>query len=399
VIVEPLGRSTGHQTWFASKLVKALLDVGVKPTLITFDGMNDEADQELRRNGCEVRRVLALAPRWLQSVFAKLTHIGPGSMASPSAVRWRFQIYLYNQLATVITTIYGTRCARAGKGRVLHLLCPPSWPTLLCFQMARGAATSAVVTTFAAPRLLHGSGALRRRLCESKAATILVQTAALAADWTREVGPGAVRTIPMPSGERAVLKEPEECRRSLGLPVDKPIVAVIGCMAPQKGYIELLRAVRGVPKNFRILMIGDTPSWISPNPEDVIAESGWADQIIYQNRFVTEAMWPALLGAVNVVSLLYREPNASSGILSLCQQYGVPVLATRFGALGEKVRTENLGLTADPSDGKDVAVALNQLLGNVGPRLAPVVASAGPSWAEVAAAHLQLYAELASTTS
>ena len=410
MIVEPLARSTGHQTWFASKLVKALIDAGFNPTLITFDGMNDEADLEFRNNGYDVRRILPLAPRWVRWAFGKLTGIAPGSMAKPSAVRWRFQIYLYNQLATVISTIYSVRSVCSGQAAVLHLLCPPSWPTLWCFQAARRAGTTAVITTFGAPCVYRGGAALRRRLCKSKAATILVQTEALASDWSRDVGSSSVRTIPMPSGDSVRPKDPQECRRLLGLPLDKPIVAVIGCMAPQKGYIELYHALRGAEKNFRILLIGDTPSWISPDPETVAEQCGWLDHTIYQNRFVTEAMWPLLLGAVNVVALLYREPNASSGILSLCQQYGVPVLATRFGELGAKVRSENLGLTADPNDPEEVTAALIRILGSGDNRDAQtggdrkhtcggtVETDAAPSWADVASAHLRLYAALQKTT-
>src|ERR1019366_5243277 len=239
VIVEPLARSMGHQSWFARNLTAALIEVGLRPILITFDGMHDSADIALRDQGCDVRRILSSAPVWLRWLFGKITGIAPGTKASPSAVRWPFQIYLYNQLATVISVIYAAQAIRSGKHAVCHLLCPPSWLTLCCWQLARGAHTSAVVTTFAAPRQYRGNPALLKRLCRTGAVTILVQTGALASDWMREVGLSAVRTIAMPSGDPVCRKDPQECRRQLGLPLDKAIVAVIGCMTPQKGYVEL----------------------------------------------------------------------------------------------------------------------------------------------------------------
>jgi hypothetical protein len=152
-------------------------------------------------------------------------------------------------------------------------------------------------------------------------------------------------------------------------------------------------------QDFRVLLIGDTGAWITPDPSDVACEAGWGENTIIRRRFVPEHLMPNLFGAVDVVALLYREANGSSGILSLCQQYGVPVLATCFGEIGAKVNSENLGLTANPHDPDEVQRALKELLaigtGSDGwrqPRPETTV-----SWIDVAKAHLTLYGELHAT--
>jgi glycosyltransferase involved in cell wall biosynthesis len=192
----------------------------------------------------------------------------------------------------------------------------------------------------------------------------------------------------------------------MGLPDnDMPIVAVIGCIAPQKGYIELFQALREMPQDFRILLIGDTPGWVTPDPEDVVRKAGWAENTIIRKEFVPEDLMPNLFGAIDIVAVLYREAKGSSGILTLCQQFGIPVLATRYGDIGVKVESQKLGLTADPNKPQEVRHALTQLLKNLkgyeNSRATKQTNSGGVSvsnsnfsWADVARAHMQLYAEL-----
>lgn len=400
VIAEPLARSTGHQTWFAKNLVQALLQAGLKPTLITFDGMHDDADLELRGQGAAVHRILPLWPRPLRWLFKKITGISSGTIASPSAVRFPRQMYLYNQIATVVTVIYSCRYMPRHKQALLHLLCPPSWLSLWFARWTGRPQTRLVVTSFGAPLAFRGNSTLRRNLCSSGRLAICVQTAALAEAWAADVGAAVVHNIPLASGDSTPPGDVETCRRKLDLPLDKPIVAVVGCIAPQKGYVELYAALRGMEKDFRILLVGDTPAWVSPDPEDVAREAGWLDHTILRRAFLPEDLMPALFGAVNAVSVLYREPNGSSGILSLCQQYKVPVISTCFGELGAKVRAEHLGLTADPNDPNDVAQVLQWVLAGDLPHPTPATRAstlAPPgawSWRDVAAAHLRLYAFL-----
>jgi len=274
---------------------------------------------------------------------------------------------------------------------------------------ARRASTMVVITTFAPPDQYRGNSTLLRHLCLARTVTIVVQTQTLASHWIRRLGPDAVRMIPLPCENELTKGDLRASRRLLDLPLDKPIVAVIGCISPRKGYIELFQALKGIPKTFRVLLTGDTGPWTLPDPEEVAGEAGWLDHTIIRREFLPERFMPALFAAVNAVALLYREPDASSGILSLCQSYGVPVLATRFGEIGAKVFSEHLGLTVDPNDPAEVAEALIRVLKDSttgdtqdgGETIRPLSVNSGTaalcSWTEMAVAHLSVYREAQDT--
>jgi len=405
VVVEPLARSTGHQSWFAGNLSAALTAAGLRPLLLTFDGLHD-ASLLCREKGCATQRVSRQTPSWLWWAFSKVTGVPLGGTAAPSRVRSRYRLYFYNVVATGVSVVFACRTADRDPAPVIHLLCPPSRLVIGCLVLARRPGTRVVITAFASPGRFYRRLARLQEMCRSRAVTIVVQTEALAADWAAAVGSDAVRMIPLPSEEKAATGDVRENRRLLDLPADKPIVAVIGCIGPQKGYIELFQALRGMPQDFRVLLIGDTGDWINPDPQEVVRTAGWTENTIIRRKFVPERLMPNLFGAVDVVALLYREPNASSGILSLCQQYGVPVLSTRFGEIGKKVESQNLGLTADPNRPEEVRHALGELLSAAGRDSTRHGAGDDPdsvrvknsgttlSWAEVAQAHLRLYAEI-----
>ena len=408
IVVEPLGRSTGHQSWFAGNLASSLARAGLRPTLLTFDGMHDDADLVLEKTGCDVRRVSSGFPPWLKRLFGKVSGVPHGGTASPSSVRWRWQIYFYNVAATAVTVLFATGKAQSGNGlRVIHLLCPPSGLVIACLALVLRAPARIVVTTFAPPEAFGWSVRKLRKMCRQSKLTLVVQTRALEAGWARAVGPGAVRIIPLPaeeSPEATAQEKRSKYRESLDLPDDGPIVAVIGCIAPRKGYIELFQALRGLPQDFRVLLIGDTARWIAPDPEEVAREAGWAGKTIIRRTFVPENAMSGLFGAVNVVALLYRDSDGSSGILSLCQKYRVPVLATCFGEIGARVEAQNLGVTADPGNPEEVRQALRELLANHSEyvnctRRSERDASLGASpptlsWTQVAETHADLYTDL-----
>src|SRR6185437_5215553 len=259
-------------------------------------------------------------------------------------------------------------------------------------------------TTFVSPSCFRGHISKLRKMSRNRSLTIIVQTESLAREWANVLGPAAVRMIPLPSERIATSGGRGESRRILGLPEDLPIIAVIGCIAPAKGYIELFEAIRDLPRDFRVLLIGDTGAWVSPDPRIVVQNAGWTENTLFHLRFVPESQMSVLFNAVDIVTLLYRQPNGSSGILSLCQRYGVPVLATRFGEIGKQVISHHLGLTADPHNPAEVRDALTTLLSRtrdeVGIRCGAILPASDEqlqpmsSWASVARAHVALYDDL-----
>lgn len=401
--MEPLARSTGHQSWFADRLTSCLAGAGIPLTLVTFDGTHEDADFLHRASGCQVVRVRETMPRVLRRLFTRFSGIQEGATASPSSVRASWQIYFYNVASTVATVLFACRLQARHQSKLIHLLCPPSRIMIACLSLALRRADQVAVTTFVGPERFASQMARIRRWCDDGRFAVIVQTELLAASWREALSGGTVRMIPLPAENdgSAELADATESRRLLGLPEDLPIVAVIGCIAEAKGYIELFAALRSMPQSFRVLLVGDTPAWIQPDPKDVVEQANWTENTIIRRTFVEEKLMPHLFRAVDVAALLYREPNGSSGILSLCQQYGVPVLATRFGDIGQRVISHGLGLTADPFAPEEVRSALRTLLEN--PRRGitksavesiPVRQANEISWRMIAEAHLRVYEEI-----
>ena len=360
-MVEPLARSTGHQTWYAAQLLRMNREC-FPSTLVTFDGLHDDADLHYGRRPSECLRVRPRLPGILRRLFTWMTGIGEGRVAAPSTAVSPARIYRYNQAATILTVLFAL-CYLPRRNRTLiHFLCPPALPSLLCVALLRSREHRCVFTAFASPERYRGAGWLTRSLCRARRVAIVVQTESLRQQWARVIPDRSVHLVPLVCNDEASPMTQQACRETLGLPPEGKIVAVIGALTPAKGYPELFAGLRGRSHDFRVLLLGDTPTWLDDDLETVVAAAGWTDSTIIRREFLPERLMPSLFGAIDAAALLYRQSDASSGILALCRRFGVPVLATSHGELGRIVREEHLGVVADPADPQAVHAALCEVL-------------------------------------
>jgi glycosyltransferase involved in cell wall biosynthesis len=219
----------------------------------------------------------------------------------------------------------------------------------------------------------------------------VVQTEPLRDAWSKAYGPGAVTLIPIgvSQGRQAVDRVAEKKR--LGLPIDRPIVAVLGAIRTAKGYPELFAAYNGHPKPCYFLLAGDRPEWAPPDPRDVARDHGCESETILWLRFIPEDEFATLIAAVDVVAMLYRNPDGSSGILSRCLELGTPVLSTREGHLGAVTRDSGAGATADPASPRDVRETLNALLARSSQSARESSSEMLPDWSIVARRYLERF--------
>jgi glycosyltransferase involved in cell wall biosynthesis len=218
---------------------------------------------------------------------------------------------------------------------------------------------------------------------------ISVQTSQLHAQWASFCGPEGIDLIPLASEPgHLVAADKARARAALGLADAEPLVAVLGALTPAKGYIELMRAYEDRDKPFSLLLAGDWADWEPPDPREVARQTGWAERTTFWMRYITEADFERILAAADVIALLYRNPDASSGILSRCREAGTPVLVPNRGYLAEVVEQHGGGQTADPHDGASVRAAVERLLTG---RAARGTAPQGTSWMEMARQHLHAF--------
>lgn len=166
-------------------------------------------------------------------------------------------------------------------------------------------------------------------------------------------GPGAPAPVTavlpphLPATGPAAAPEPGERRHLLFL----------GIVRPYKGVDVLLRALAaGAPDDVALTVAGEF--WGGTGELSALAaELGLADRVRLRDGYVPAEELPGLYAAADAVVLPYRTATASQNVW-LAHQHGLPVVATRAGALADHVREGVDGLLCAPGDVDDLARAL-----------------------------------------
>lgn len=152
---------------------------------------------------------------------------------------------------------------------------------------------------------------------------------------------------------------PGAFRRSQFIPLDSPLVAVIGRISPEKGQAMALQAIqRLVPcmPNLKAVFVGEGPG-LSELRRRVEACS-LQDHV-------------RVLGYQRPLSALYRDadvvciPSLTEGIPNVLLEAmvsGCPVVATSVGGIPEIVRSEEHALLVQPGDQAGLASAISRVL-------------------------------------
>lgn len=134
-----------------------------------------------------------------------------------------------------------------------------------------------------------------------------------------------------------------------------------GVIRPNKGLHVLLRAMERLPGHSLV---------VAGASEDHKYENEIRRQLIrlpagkvrYIDRFVEDGEIPELFSQSSMVVLPYTAFTAQSGVLHDALAYGLPVVVTDVGALGDSVRRWGIGRVVPPDDDKALADAILELL-------------------------------------
>ena len=127
-------------------------------------------------------------------------------------------------------------------------------------------------------------------------------------------------------------------------PPSKTRLLLFGEMRPNKGIIEFLEQMSQVEFPCVITVAGRADSHMSK----LLQECADRDKRIDLNLgFIDSASVPALFRSATAVVLPYRNFEAQSGVLHLAMDYGVPVMGTRSGAVGETIDEWDIGWIID----------------------------------------------------
>lgn len=130
-----------------------------------------------------------------------------------------------------------------------------------------------------------------------------------------------------------------------------------GMIRPYKGLDVLLRSLARLD-DIALTVAGEFWGGTTET-EELIASLGLRDRVELRPGYVPAADVPGLFASADALVLPYRSATASQNVF-MAWQYGIPVIATRAGALADHVREGVDGLLADPGDEDSLTEALQR---------------------------------------
>jgi glycosyltransferase involved in cell wall biosynthesis len=149
-----------------------------------------------------------------------------------------------------------------------------------------------------------------------------------------------------------------EARRALGLDGDTSIILFFGFVRNYKGLHYLIEALPLVlaQHDVHLLIAGEFWDSVAPYQEQ-IQSLDLEGHVTIIDRYIPNEEVSTYFAAADVVALPYLDAT-QSGIVQIAFGFGVPVVTTRVGGLGEAVRDGLTGLLVAPMDSQALAAAL-----------------------------------------
>jgi glycosyltransferase involved in cell wall biosynthesis len=187
-------------------------------------------------------------------------------------------------------------------------------------------------------------------------------------DWLVADGYDASKIVVIRNGvdlsRFTALPRREALRQELGLPLDTPLVAVVGRLARFKGLEQFLEAVPALARRFpaaRFLVVGETAPMETAyltQLRSLAQRLGVGDRVIFTGL---RSDVPALLSSVDV-AVMPSLNEALSNVLLESMAAGAPVVATRVGGTPEALIDGECGVLVPPGDARAIAMGVSTLL-------------------------------------
>lgn len=169
-------------------------------------------------------------------------------------------------------------------------------------------------------------------------------------------------------------REREAVRQGLDAPMDRAVILAIGRLVAEKGYPELIAAMRSVDAELWIAgerLESDHAPGIDAALRAAGSDPGLRDRI----RFLGyRDDVPDLMRAADIVCLPSHREGMPTAIVEAMMS-GLPVVATNIRGSREAVADGETGLLVEVGDGRALAEALNRLAGD--PALRKTMGAAG----------------------
>ncbi|MGV0431545.1 glycosyltransferase family 4 protein [Corynebacterium sp. 20_84] len=184
-------------------------------------------------------------------------------------------------------------------------------------------------------------------------------------------------------------KNPRTAQSLLGLPAGR-YVGAVSSLVDYEGFDCLIRAISFLPRDVRVLLVGD--GLALPSLRALAQELEVADRVVFAGRKTSSeiANWYSALD----VFVAPRKNNQLTRLVTpmktvRAQMHGTPVVASDLPALREV--TQNKAVYAKAEDSKDLARAINEVLSETKSSTSCMHL---PTWADSAEVYRSLYGSL-----
>ncbi len=147
--------------------------------------------------------------------------------------------------------------------------------------------------------------------------------------------------------------DPAECKRSLGLCEDIPVIGIVGGLNKYKNILPFLRILGRCGKDFQLLICGKPSEVTGQEIEEAVAP--YREKVHLLLRLLTDDEYRVAIAACDIIYSIYRRDfQGASGPLTDGVCCGKMILSSDHGSLGEITADHMLGITADVTDEGDI---------------------------------------------
>lgn len=140
----------------------------------------------------------------------------------------------------------------------------------------------------------------------------------------------------------------EESRKLLNIPLNKKVLLFFGFIRDYKGLDILLKSMKMLSEEFHLIIAGEVYGSFDKY-DDLISRLHIKNKISKYVHYIDDRDVPKYFSAADVCVLPYKSAT-QSGIVGVCYQYNLPVIATNTGSLKEMIEPYNTGLIINDID-------------------------------------------------
>lgn len=144
----------------------------------------------------------------------------------------------------------------------------------------------------------------------------------------------------------------EEARKLLNIPINKKVLLFFGFIRDYKGLDILLKSMKMLSDEYHLIIAGEVYGSFDKY-NDLISRLHIQNKISKHIHYIDDNNVPKYFSAADVCVLPYKSAT-QSGIIGICYQYNLPVVATDTGSLKEMIEPFNTGLIINGLDYQSV---------------------------------------------